>query len=168
MLTARLWLISGALAFLAIAPAACRNHDDRSHGAPSATVIDGEGSARPPPPPPAGAEELALVAPLAKGSELGGYEVRDIFGVQDGVMRLVCVKAQATVRLDIALSGEGGPEPPATAGKYAIYYSLKGAFPEDGLALAQKLAKVLEGHQDAPAPKGMTRFVPKQKPGTTL
>lgn len=132
------------------------------------TIFAGDGTARPLPPPPAGAEELALVAPLAKGSELGGFEIRDIHGVRDGVMRLVCVKAQATVRLDIALAADGGPEPPATAGPYAIYYSLKGAFPEEGLALAQKLAKVLAAHEDAPPPKGMTRFVPKKKPGTTL
>jgi hypothetical protein len=160
-------LVSGALALLALAPAACRDR----HGPPpppsATTIIAGEGSARVPPPP-ASAEELALVAPLAQGSELGGYEVRDIHGVQDGVMRIVCAKARATVRLDVALAGEGGPEPPATAGKYAVYYSLKGAFPEEGLALAQKLAKVLEPHQDAPAPKGMTRFVPKEKNGTTL
>jgi hypothetical protein len=167
VIVARCFWISGALALLVIAPAACRDRGG-SGSAPAATVVAGDGTARPPPLPPAGAEELALVSPLAKGSELGGWEVRDIHGVQDGVMRLVCVKAQATVRLDVALAADDGPEPPATAGKYAVYYSLKGAFPEEGLALAQKLAKVLEPHKDAPAPPGMTKFVPKEKKGTTL
>lgn len=108
------------------------------------------------------------MAPLAKGSELGGYQVRAIHGVQDGFMRVVLVKDGATVRLDVALASDDGPTPPATAGKYAVFYSLKGAVPEDGVALAQKLAKIIEGRKDAPAPKGMTKFVPKEKPGTTL
>jgi len=157
--------IGGALVILAFPLAACRD-PARSRGAPAATVISG-GAPRPAPVP-AGAEELALVAPLAPGSELGGYQVRAIHGVQDGVMRLVCVKDRATVRLDVALVDDDGPQPPATAGRYAVFYSLKGAVPEDGLGLAEALAKVVAAHQDAPAPRGMRKFVPSEKPGTTL
>jgi hypothetical protein len=152
----------------ALTLAACRG-EGRSTGAPPARAsASASSSATWAPAPPAGPEELAIVAPLAKGSDLGGYEVRDIRTVRDGVMRLVCVKDDATVRLDVALVDDEGPVPPATAGKYAVYYSLKGSVPEDGARLAQKLAKVLEQHQDAPVPKGMTKFVPKEKPGTML
>lgn len=126
------------------------------------------GSVTRPPPPPPSAEELALIAPIARGSEIDGFIVRDVRGVEDGRMRLVCVRDEAVVRLDVALLDPDGPLPPASAGRYAVYYSLKGATPEDGDKLAKRLAAALGAHVDSPPPAGMTRFIPRDKPGTRL
>lgn len=164
--SAHRWLLLAA----ALSLFACRD-DRRPAGVTSASAApSGSATVTRPPPPPPSAEELALLAPLAKGSDIEGYEVRDIRGVEDGVLRLVCVKDRdrATIRLDVALLDEEGPTPPATAGKYAIYYSLRGAVPEDAEKLARRLAKVLQDHASMPPPKGMTKFVPREKPGTTL
>lgn len=117
---------------------------------------------------------MAVVAPLAKGSSLGGWEVARIEGTDDrGAMRVVCAKDRAAVRLYIALAAPSAgdkdvsddksksPEPPATAGPYAIFYSLKDAAPEDGERLAIELAAVIEKNRAAPPPPGMTPFVPR-------
>ncbi|MFT3772772.1 MAG: hypothetical protein QM820_45865 [Minicystis sp.] len=160
------WIL-GTLAILAGAPGCRENPGGR--GAPAASAsIAGSASARRPPPPPPSAEELAILAPIARGSDLAGFEVREIHGVRDGVLRIVCTKKDSLVRLDIALTDDEGPVPPATAGKYAVFYTAKSTLPDDAAKLAQQLAKVLEGHQDLPPPKGMTKFVEKQKPGTAL
>lgn len=161
-----------ALLIAAGALAGCRDPAPGG-GAPSAAPAAPKIAAAPStsnhkPPPEAGAVELALISPLARGGDLGGFTIRDVRGVQDGVMRVVCAKGGATVLLDVALAAEGGPEPPALAGKYAVYYSIRGAEPEDGVKLAQALARVIETHQQAPPPAGMTRFVPKERPGSTL
>ncbi len=116
---------------------------------------------------PATPQELAVVAPLAAGSELGGFVVRDIAGVQRGRMRVVLAKKDAVVRLDIALVDPEGPTPPATTERYAIYYSLRGGTPEDGERLAKKLAAVITKNA-APPPAGMTKFIPNPKAGTEL
>jgi hypothetical protein len=128
----------------------------------------GSQSAPAPPPPPPSAEELALLSPIAQGSQLAGFEVREIHGVRDGVMRLVLVKDKATVRLDVALLDDDGVVPPATAGKLAVFYSLHGALPEEGDRLARKLADVLKAHPAATPPPGMTKFRPREKPGVSL
>jgi hypothetical protein len=119
---------------------------------------------------------MALVAPLAKGSSLGGWEVIRIEGTDDrGALRVVCVKERSAVRLYIALAAQNNdnnnnnnnntdaknPEPPATAGQYAIFYSLKDAAPEDGERLAIALAAIVEKNKDAPPPSSMTPFVPR-------
>jgi hypothetical protein len=117
--------------------------------------------------------ELAVVAPLAPGSDLGGFVVREIRGVERGRMRVVCEKGRDTVRLDVALDGAApdagaGALPPATAGKFAIFYALDGgATPEDGERLAKALAVVI-GRGKAPPPPGMTPFTPGPKPPTAL
>lgn len=137
----------------------------------SASCRDGAGgpeaaaSARVAPP---GAEELSLIAPLTRGADLGGFTIRDVRGVERGSMLLVCAKGSAVVRLEVALATDDGPAAPATAGRYAIFYSLRGAAPEDGERLAKKLAEVIKGHPDVAPPKGMTPFAPKPKPGITL
>jgi hypothetical protein len=120
--------------------------------------------------PPAGSAELALVAPLTAGSTIGGFTVRAVHGVQDGVFRVVCAKDKAVVRLDVALldDSEGAPSPPATAGRYAIYYSLRGATPEEGEQLATKLARAISGNASALVPPGLAPFKPKPKPGMSL
>lgn len=121
-----------------------------------------------PAPRPASAEELSLVSPIVKGSLLAGFQVREIQAVRDGVMRVVCGKDKAIVRLDIALVDDDGVVPPATAGKFAVFYSLRGALPEEGEGLARKLADVLVAHAGAPPPPGMTKFRPKERPGVSL
>jgi hypothetical protein len=141
----------------------CREHRPAPGPATSASAARAEA-----PPPPPSAEELALIAPLAAGSELEGFELREVHGVADGVLRLVCVKQKATVRLDIALADEDGPMPPAQAGKYAVFYGARNALPEDADRLAKRLAKVLATHQEAPPPRGMGKFVEKPRPGTAL
>jgi len=120
------------------------------------------------PPPPPSAEELALLSPLAPGSQLAGFEVREIQGVRDGVLRLVLAQGKAIVRLDVALLDDDGVVPPATAGKFAVFYSVLRARPEEGDRLARTLADVLKAHADAAPPRGMTRFRPKEKPGVSL
>ena len=112
-------------------------------------------------PKPATAAEMALIAPLTKGSSLGGWDVLRVEGVDQGTLRVVCVNGRSVVRLDVALAADGGPAPPATAGKYAVFYSLKDASPEDGERLAKELARVVEKNAAAPPPPGMTPFVPK-------
>jgi hypothetical protein len=119
--------------------------------------------------PAAGLAERALVAPLAPGSDLAGFTVREIHGVWHGVMRVVLVKGAAEVRLDVALADPEAPAAPAaTAGRYAIFYAIHGASPEDGERLAQKLGELISTHAAEPAPPGMTVFEPKPKPGTAL
>ncbi|MBK9263717.1 MAG: hypothetical protein IPM54_28425 [Polyangiaceae bacterium] len=114
----------------------------------------------PPPATPAGPDELALVAPLVVGSSLGDFEVREIQAVQRGVLNIVCAKGRSVVHLFIALASDKGPEPPAEAGKYAIFYSLRKGDPSDAERLAKALAEIVGKHSDVPVPKGMTEFVP--------
>jgi hypothetical protein len=151
--------------------AACNRGDP--HGAPPSPSADpsspdsAHAAAPPPPAPahrPAGPAELSIVAPLVVGAELEGFSVGAIDAVEDGIVVLSLEKERARVRLWIALAADGGPEPPASAGKYAVFYALRGADPSDGERLARALAAILEKHADAPVPPGMTKFVPKPQP----
>lgn len=122
-----------------------------------------------PRPAPAGPAERALVAPLAEGSALGDYEVRELQAVgPEGAMQVVCAKGRAVVRLSVALATDEGPEPAALAGRYAIFYSQRGASPEDGERLARALAEVLSKNDAAPAPPGMAPFAPPPRPPTPI
>lgn len=121
-----------------------------------------------PPPTPLDPTESALVAPLVVGADLDGFEVRDIRGVRDGVMRVVAVNGKATVYLQIALGSDDGPLAPAKTGRYAVFYSVNGATPQDGERLAKALARVVEANAAKPAPTGMTVFKARSKPGTPL
>ncbi|UQA56285.1 hypothetical protein [Polyangium aurulentum] len=135
--------------------------------APAASAVSVVSAPRPPPPPPprpAGPEELALVAPLVPGARLEDFEVREVRAVQGGVLTLVLAKDRATVRLSVALAEDGGPAPPALAGRYAVFYSLRNAQPEDGERLARALARILDKHADVPAPPGLGPFVPSPIP----
>jgi hypothetical protein len=119
--------------------------------------------------PPAGPAELALIAPLVPGGALLDFAVREIRAVDRGRLRVVCVKDKAVVRLDVALLDPEGVLPPASAGRYAVFYSLRGATPEDGERLAHKLARVIEPNAaKGPPPPGMTTFTPDQRPPTEL
>ncbi len=107
------------------------------------------------------------MSPLSRGSEVAGFVVREISGVRKGRMRVVLARKEAVVRLDIALVDPEGPVPPATAGRYAVYYSLRGSTPEDGERLAKKLAAAIQKN-NAPPPAGMTTFTPDPNEGTEL
>ncbi|TKC99120.1 hypothetical protein [Polyangium fumosum] len=145
---------------LLLALPACSRGDASTDASPLPVV-----SSRPAPAPrPAGPAELALVAPLAPGSTLDGFAVREIRAVQDGVLMLVCEKDRAVVRLSVALAVDDGPTPPAFAGRYAVFYSARGSDPADGERLAKALAAILEKHPDVPVPPGMTSFVPTPIP----
>jgi|GEM_PF-2757235 len=102
---------------------------------------------------PAGPAELALIAPLAVGSTVDGYELRTVDAVHDGVEVLTFARGASIVRIEIALDS---PEAPATAGRYAVFYSLAdGSVPEaDGQMLAKTVAAALQ--REAPTPAGLT------------
>jgi hypothetical protein len=104
---------------------------------------------------------MAVIAPLARGSSLGGWEVLRVEGTDRGALRVVCVKERAVVRLYIALATDGGPAAPATAGRFAIFYSLRDATPEEGERLATELAAVIKKNGDVPPPAGLTAFEPR-------
>ncbi|APR75714.1 Hypothetical protein A7982_01060 [Minicystis rosea] len=101
--------ISLVIGFLALAPLACRDAAP-SHGGPNASATAASSAPVVPPPPPS-AEELAILSPIAKGSAIDGFTVREIHGVHDGVLRVVCTKDHATVRLDVVLADDEGPMP---------------------------------------------------------
>jgi hypothetical protein len=109
---------------------------------------------------PAGPEELALVAPLVVGGSLDSFEVTEIQAIRKGVLNVACRKDRAIVRLWIALDAEKAPKPPAVAGKYAVFYSVRDGDGAEAERLAKALAQIVEKHADLPAPKGMTEFVP--------
>jgi hypothetical protein len=105
----------------------------------------------------AGAAELALIAPLAPGSALEDYTISAVHPVENGVLRVVCVRDKSRVQLDIALPGSGALAA-ADAGRYAIFYSLDNAPEAEGQRLAKALAKNI--HNEVPTPPGLTQFVP--------
>lgn len=128
--------------------------------------LEEKADAGPPRPRPAGAAERALVAPLAEKGTLGGFEVQEIQAVNhEGVVRVVLAKGRAVVRLDVGLLAEEGPVPPAEAGRYAIFYSLKNATPEEGEQLARALGEVVKKNDAAgvAVPAGMVPFVPGKR-----
>ncbi len=112
----------------------------------------------------AGPAERALVAPLREGAALDDFEVKAIHAVsEEGVLRVVCARGKAVVRLDVALASDEGPAPAAAAGDYAIFYSLKNATPEEGERLAGQLAGVLKSNAGVVRPPGMAPFTPKPR-----
>jgi len=98
------------------------------------------------------------------GSSLADFEVIEIHAIQKGVLDVVCRKGRAAMRLSIALASDKGPEPPATAGKYAVFYSVRSGDPADAERLAKALAEIVGKHSDVPVPQGMTEFVPAAIP----
>jgi hypothetical protein len=117
-----------------------------------------------PPASSAGPEELALIAPLVVGGSLLDFEVVEIQALQKGVLNIVCRKGRSNVRLWIALAAEKSPEPPAEAGKYAVFYSVRSGDPVDAEKLTKALAEIVKKHSDVPVPKGMAEFVPARIP----
>ena len=162
------WRALGAAPALALAATlACRSSHDPAPPPASASAIAVSAAPSQSSAPVATKEELALVSPLSRGSEVAGFVVREIAGMRKGRLRVVFTRKDAVVRLDIALLDPEGPVPPATAGRYAVYYSLRGATPEDGERLAKKLAAAIKKN-DAPPPAGMTTFTPDPNEGTEL
>jgi len=106
--------------------------------------------------------ERALLSPLHEGDALGGFAVTEIHAVgDDGVLRILCRKGRAAVRLEVALAGEGGPPPPAIAGRYAVFYAIENADAADGERLAVALAAILQANAAVPPPPRLTPFAPR-------
>lgn len=106
-------------------------------------------------------QELAVIAPLTTGTKISDFDVVEIRGVTEGGLDLVVRKGAARIVLTVALLAQGGPPPPASTDRYAIFYSLRGAEPADGERVAKALAAVLEANKAAPPPPGMGAFVPR-------
>jgi hypothetical protein len=119
----------------------------------------------PAPPPPAGPVELAIVAPIVVGSTSKGWRVEAISAVHEGaiVVSFVEEKGRGAVDLLVAASAEDEVAPPATAGRYAVFYSVRLALPEDGDRLARVLARAIEKNQAAPTPPGLKPYAPQPK-----
>ncbi len=113
-----------------------------------------------PPPRPPTPQELAIFAPLKMGEKLLDYDVREI-RVQRGTIEVVCEKDKGRAVLSVAKLGSDGPPPPASTDKYAVFYSLRSAPPEDGERLTAALAKLLQSNQSTPIPAGLEPFVPR-------
>lgn len=165
----RIAILLAGLALTGAGTAAC---EDRGEAFNSNKNSDSQNTREPQnahaPPKAATAEEMAIVAPLTKGSTLGGWDVVRVEGTDRGALRVVCVQKRSVVRLYIALASDDGPAPPAVAGKFAIFYSLKDASAEDGERLATELAAVIKKNKDAPPPPGMTPFQPRPPEPITL
>ena len=117
------------------------------------------------PPPPAGPVELAILAPIVVGSTSKGWKVEAISAVHEGaiVVSFVEEKGKGAVDLLVVASAEDEVAPPATAGRYAVFYSARLALPEDGDRLARVLARAIAKNQDAPAPPGLRPFQPRPR-----
>jgi hypothetical protein len=137
------------------------SHERPPRSGKDARSAEASASGAPNRPPPAGREELALLAPLKEGGALAGFVVTEIDAVGSaGLLRVVCRKEGVVITLDVALRAEGGPTPPAAAGRYAVFYSGGGA-PSDAEGLAVALAAILQTNASAPVPRGMAAFVPR-------
>jgi hypothetical protein len=130
---------------------------------PDPTMCHSPGNTLPgasdPPPRPANAAELALLAPVAPGQKLSDFDVREVRGDR-GLIDVVCEKGAARVVLSVALFAKDGPTPPASTSRYAVFYSVRGATPEEAERLASALAAVLD-KSTAPVPAGLGPFVPR-------
>jgi hypothetical protein len=145
---------------VAITRAGARSAAARVAASASAASASASASALAGPPvwPPAGPDELAIVAPLAPGDRLGDWVVRSVSAVVDGRMRVTLRKDKRLLRLEILLASEDGPAPPASSGKYAIFYRGRGAEPDEAAKAARSLADVISKHRDVRPPPGMTSF----------
>lgn len=130
-----------------------------ARSAPSATRDPGA-------PLPAGPTELALLAPLRVGSSLGdSCVIARIDAVTGGRIALRCAQGQArpaVIELDVTLASPDAPPPPATSGRYAIFYSADRAQSADAARLAAALARVLDAHAADPPPPGLTAFAARR------
>jgi len=167
MIARRLAPLAAALA-LALPVAACRDTPGSSDSHVASAAAAPSSAARTTatddtPPRPASAAELAILAPAAPGGSLEGFDLRAVRVSGRGVVELLCEKASAHVTLYVAALVEGGPAPPASTDRYAVFYSLRGATPEDGERLSTALAKLLQENRAVPPPPGLGPFVPRPR-----
>ena len=115
---------------------------------------------------PAGPAELAILAPIVVGSTSKGWKVEAIHAVREGtiIVSFAEEKGDGVLDLLVALRSDDGVLPPATAGRYAVFYEARRAVPEDGERLAKVLARTLEKNQSAPVPPGLGLFEPRPTP----
>ena len=137
----------------------------RSLATPAPTGASAIASAAVAPPPPAGPVELGILAPIVVGSTSKGWKVEAISAVHEGaiVVSFVEEKGKGAVDLLVVASAEDEVAPPATAGRYAVFYSARLALPEDGDRLARMLGRIIEKNQDAPVPPGLRPFQPQPR-----
>jgi len=112
---------------------------------------------------PASSAELSIIAPAVPGSKLADWDIRAVHAVDRGTMEVVCEKGAARVVLSIALAADGGPEPPVSTDRYAVFYSARGATTEDADRPAKALAELLRANQAVPPPGGLGPFVPRPR-----
>src|SRR5262249_43379509 len=124
-------LVIVALAYLGARRALHPPAGPAAAGSPAAPLPPVTAGVTPAPPAPGGSAELGLLSPREPGGTLAGFTVREIRGVERGRLRVVCAQDRAVVRLEVALADPEGTLPPATAGRYAVFYALDGATPED-------------------------------------
>lgn len=151
-MTVRHWMFFAAVLVFGVGIASVVQPGSTSEQAPPA---DETGEVpHGPPATPADAAELAVVAPLAAGADLGGWTVDGIEGVHDGAIAVVLRRDEQQFRLQVALDSPGGPLAPAHVGRYAIYYTggIDGA---EAQTLATALQAVIATHPDVEPPPGL-------------
>lgn len=161
-------VVACLLAGLVAAPGCGERPSSTGPGAGPGGGAETTSTARPqvtaePPPRPASPAELAILAPAAAGGKLADWTIRAIHGVEQGTLEIVCEKDGARVVLSVALAADGGPEPPVSTERYAVFYSSRGATAEDGERLAKALAELLHANRAAPPPPGLGPFVPRAR-----
>lgn len=149
-------LVGGAIAAVADGP--LRGLAGGPPSAPSSR------SSEPQEPPiaPAGGPERALIAPLAEGDSLAGWNVERVGAVMGGTIRLDLRRQGERAALMIALDDGGDPRPPLVVGRYAIFYTAKDS--DEGARLAAALGAVIEKNPNTKIPHGLAAF----HPGTRL
>jgi hypothetical protein len=100
-------------------------------------------------------DELRLLAPLGVGASLGDYTIDRITPVEEGVISIRCTHGPKSVTLQVALASPEAPAPPATSGRYAVYYSGRAAG-RDAMSLCTALAQALDANASVPVPSGLS------------
>jgi hypothetical protein len=107
------------------------------------------------------AATLAFLSPLKRGDNLDGWTVRRIGGVEHGAVHVLFARGDDLIELSVALSSDAGPVPPARAGRYAIFYSIRHSTTlegDTGTSLAGALAQILSKNESVAPPPGLTPF----------
>jgi hypothetical protein len=133
---------------------------------PAPIGIGAIASAAAAPPPPAGPVELGILAPIVVGSTSKGWKVEAISAVYEGAIVVSFVEEEGKGAVDLLVAASAEEDevaPPATAGRYAVFYSVRLTLPEDGDRLARMLGRILEKNQDAPVPPGLRPFQPRPR-----
>jgi hypothetical protein len=108
--------------------------------------------------PSAGTDVRALVAPLAVGARLSGWQIAALSPVEHGAIRLELTRGGERRALGIALDDPHGPKAPVVADRYALF-----AFGAELSGLDEPLAAlaaVLHANRQVPIPAGLGRIAP--------